>query len=324
MIKNLQKGSSAFQGVVVLGVLLVVILVMPKDTQEFGVVSPGSTSGSNEQFQSSSYRDSGNTGTASVETRPTPTAPQAQYVSLGSGNASYSYQPYEEYITIENRGEAAVDITGWQLRNGKDKRPYYTSGSLQRFSADIALIPQAARLIDPTGNVSLGNVVLERGEKAIVTTALPGTQSPYKLHSFKENICSGYLENMEEYAFTPPLNQNCPRPASERGQENLEPSCRDLISTLSSCREPRFDAKDIKGEPCNNCVNGKRVSSQCYAFIQEHFTYRGCVAYHKNDPDFSGRTWRVFLGRGWEMWAEDYESIELFNNLGQLVDYESY
>lgn len=320
-----QRGSSIFQGVVILAILLVVIFVMPKDSREFGVVTPGSNS-DNEFFQSSSYSDGYSDSGSSSDTRVrlTPTAPQAEYISLGSGNAPYSYQPYEEYVTIENRGEASVDITGWQLRNGKDRRPYYIGGSLQRFSADIALIPQAARYLDPSGNNIPTNVVLGRGEKAIVTTALPGTQSPYRITSFKENICSGYLENMEEYSFTPPLTQSCPRPALEPGQENLEPACRDIISNFSACREPRFDTKDKNGEPCNNCINGERVSNQCVDFIEEHFTYQGCLAYHQNDPNFSGRTWRVFLGRGWEMWVEDYESIELFNNLGQLVDYESY
>lgn len=325
MSKSLQRGSGNFQGVVVLAVLLIVIFVMPKDERELGVLTPSDSYGNGGQFQSSSYSGSGTgSGGGNSLPRPIPTAPQAQYVSLGSGNAAYAYQPYEEYITIENRGDAAVDITGWQLRNGKDKRPYYVGGSLQRFSADIALIPQAVRFIDPQGNNILGNVILNRGERAIVTTAMPGTQSPYRITSFKENSCSGYLENMDEYAFTPPLNQSCPNPSLEPGQENLEPACRDLISTLSSCRVPRFDTKDSQGEPCSNCVNGKRVSSQCYAFIQERFNYQGCIAYHQNDPNFSGRTWRIFLGRGWEMWAEDYESIELFNSLGQLVDFESY
>jgi hypothetical protein len=322
MRKNLQAGEGAFQGIVVLAILLIVIATIPKEGENFGVFTPSSLS-EEERVGSYSYESPG-TGSTVGGTTSIRTAQESQSISLGSGNASYSYQPYEEYITIENRGDSPVNITGWQLRNGKDKRQYYLGGSLQRFSADLAAIPQALRYLPTSGSGAYQNVVLERGERAIVTTGLPGIRSPYPVTSFKENICSGYLENMPEYAFVPPLTNNCPRPALEPGVEALDSQCRDFISTLSSCQIPRFDKKDQSGEPCDNCVNGRKISSPCVSFIKEHFTYRGCLAYHGGDANFSGRTWRVFLGRGWEMWAEDYESIELFNTAGQLVDFQNY
>ena len=43
-----------------------------------------------------------------------------------------------------------------------------------------------------------------------------------------------------------------------------------------------------------------------------------------NDLNFSSRTWRIFLDKGWEMWARDYETIKLFDSLGQLVDDYKY
>ncbi len=305
MGKNLKKGEGNVNGILILAVLLIIIISTPEDGNRTASVSSGSI------FSSGNY--------ISQES-----APQSQHISLSTGNAAYSYQPYEEYVTIDNYGGSPVNITGWQLRNGKDKRPYYQSGILQRFSADIAVIPQATRVLSPQGQNVFGDVILQSGETAIITTGAIGLLSPYKIVSFKENSCTGYLERLSDYAFTPPLSQACPQPDREPGIDGLPPECRDIIRTVSSCETPEFKFKDWNGEPCDNCLDGKSMPSYCAAFIKEHYSYQGCIANHLNDANFSGRTWRVFLNRGWEMWAEDYETIELFNSYGQLVDFKNY
>lgn len=296
------------EGVVILAVLIVIMLITLKG---------GSDSTANPS------NPSGNAGSGGENTI-LPNSSQARNISLGTGNASYSYQPYEEYITIDNRGRESVDITGWQLRNGKDKRAYDIGGSLKYFPADIAFIGQAAIFVSPSGLNKFQNVVLKESEMAIITTGSVGSQVPYKIVSFKENICSGFLEDLPEYTFTPPLERNCPRPADEPGVNALDTECRKFIERMASCRTPKFDTRDSEGDICSNCVDGKLLSSSCVAFIKSHFNYSSCIANHANDSNFSGRTWRIFLGRGWEMWAEDYETITLFDQLGQLVNERSY
>lgn len=266
---------------------------------------------------------SGNAGSGG-ENAILPNSSQARNISLGTGNASYSYQPYEEYITIDNRGRESVDITGWQLRNGKDKRAYDIGGSLKYFPADTAFIGQAATFVSSSGLNKFQNVVLKESETAIITTGSVGSQVPYKIVSFKENICSGFLEDLPEYTFTPPLERNCPRPADEPGVNALDTECRKFIERMASCRTPEFNTRDREGEICYNCVDGRLLSSSCVAFIKNHFNYGSCIANHANNLNFSGRTWRIFLGRGWEMWAEDYETIMLFDQLERLVDERSY
>jgi hypothetical protein len=246
-------------------------------------------------------------------------------ISIGTGNASNAYQPYEEYITLYNRGETNVDITGWKLKNGKDKRPHYLGSTLQRFSADLAIIPQGTEYLYPVGASPLKNIVLKSGEEAIITTGRVGAQSPYSIVSFKENMCSGYIENLSDYTFNPSLSQDCPDPTLEPGIQNLDTKCQEFIEdNIDSCHTPEFDGRNDKGERCSNCIDGIQVTSSCYNFIKEHFSYQGCVAHHASDPDFSLDTWRIFLGRGWEMWAEDHETIELYDRAGQLVDFENY
>lgn len=254
----------------------------------------------------------------------TPSSSYARSISLNNGNAAYAYQPYEEYITIINRGKESVNITNWKLKNSKDKRAYDFGGTLRYFPSDTATIGQATLFISPQGLNKLQDVVLQVGETAIVTTGLAGSQSPFKIVSFKENICSGYLENMPEYKFTPPLTRNCPRPAKEVGIEALDTECRKFVERMASCYTPKFDTKDKNGDICHNCVDGKPLSGSCVAFIKNHFNYTSCIAYHQNDTNFSSRTWRVFLGNGWEMWAQKYETIELFDQFGQLVNTRSY
>ena len=245
-------------------------------------------------------------------------------ISLGTGNASYAYQPYEGYITIDNREREPVDITNWQLKNAKDKRAYDLGGSLKYFPADTAKIGRAAPFVSPMGTNIFQNVILQDGETAVITTGLIGSQLPYKIVSFKENICSGFLEDLPEYTFTPPLARNCPRPTDEPGVSALDTECRKFIERMTPCRTPEFNTRDREEDICYNCVDGKLLSSSCVAFIKSHFNYGSCIANHASNPNFSGRTWRIFLGKGWEMWAEDYETIELFDQLGRLVDSRSY
>ncbi len=316
-MKKLNRGEGMAEPIIILAVLIALVLLTPK-TKDNGTV-PGKT------VSGSGVATGYNPGNFTTGATLTTTSTQRSYIALSTGNAAYVYQPYEEYITIENFGQEAIDITSWQLKNGQDTRPIYIGGSLQRFSSEIALIPQGALLLSPTGNSILQNIVLKPGERAVVTTGSVGVKSPYKITSFKENKCTGYIERLEEYTFTPPLYQMCPRPDMEPGFENIDVACRKFItSNIYSCQTPERSALDQDGESCNNCIKNTRLNNACLAYIESHYNYGSCVAYHQNDKDFYGNTWRIFLGRGWEMWDVDYETIDLFNQFGQLVSSQKY
>ena len=304
---SLKAGNSFAEGITVLAILLVIIVIMPKGAPN-PTVSP---------LQSSTENPSGESISATK-------SPYEHHVFLGTGNAAYSYQPHEEYVTIDNSGRDPVNITSWQLKNGKDRRAYDFGSALRYFPADIATIGQAALFISPWGLNMFQDVVLKTGETAIITTGQTGPQLPHKIVSFKENICSGYLEDLPEYAFTPSLARQCPRPADEPGVGAFDTKCRRFIERMAFCHTPEFDTRDREGDICYGCVDNEPLSGACVAFIKNHFNYAGCITNHRNDADFSGRTWRVFLGRSWEMWAQEYEVIELFDQLGRLVDQHTY
>ena len=56
----------------------------------------------------------------------------------------------------------------------------------------------------------------------------------------------------------------------------------------------------------------------------KYFNYNGCVDAHKNDADFMGNTWRVYLGRSSSMWRTKNELVKLLDKDGKTVDAFSY
>lgn len=308
----MEKGNSTAEGIAILAILIVIMLATLKGTPD-SIIKPAGTPVS-----------SGGNASPQTEKLAVVNSSYAKFISLNTGNARSAYQPYEEYVSIYNRSRESVNITNWQLKNSKDKRAYDFGGTLRYFPADVATIGQAALFISPDRTSQLQNIVLKPGETAVITTGSVGLQTPYKIVSFKENICSGYLEDSTEYSFTPSLTRNCPRPADEAGVSNLDTECRKFVERMSSCHTPKFDTLDKDGNVCHNCVDNKLLSSSCVAFIKNRFNYNSCIANHGNDENFSGRTWRIFLGKGWEMWANKYETISLLDQLGRVVVEKSY
>ena len=319
MKNNPQKGS-LIEPILILTALCIVIFVFIMPTRQLGPTKSIFSLSGDSYNQNSEIKTNSN-----GKPNPTKNSTYSNSISLSRGNASNSIQPYEEYISIENRGDTSVDITGWKLKNAKNERPYSVSGSLQYFPADEVIIPRASIFISPSGNIAQQNIVLKKNEKAIITTGSNGVRTPYAIVNFKENKCSGYLEDLPEYSFTPQLSMNCARPSNEPGAQSLEVSCQKYLDSMRSCHTPKFETTDRQGNVCSNCVDGNStLGSSCVAFIKSHFSYSGCIANHQNDSDFSLNTWRVFLGRTWELWAKDHETISLFDSSGNLVDYESY
>lgn len=314
MKKHWQKGASNLSGILIIAVIVVIMLGQSGGSKSgsslgWGTGTTISSGGGSGLFSSQSLSSGGS---------------EPSKLTIGTGNASYAMQSYEEYITLDNSGRSAVNITGWQLKNGKDKRPYYTGSALQRFSADVVVIPKAALVLSPTGESLNQDVILKSGERAILTTGSLGSRSPYQITSFKENMCTGYLEDLPDYNFIPSLSRNCLAPENEPGFENLDVPCRKIVERLNRCETPQIGERRSGEEYCPDCYQGQLLSSHCKAFLVEHFSYKGCLAYHQGDSNFAGKTWRLFLNRGWEMWAKDYETIELFDRNGTLVNYQNY
>jgi hypothetical protein len=314
-----EKGST-LEGMVILGALAVIIVffILPRK----GVVGPArGFIETTDQNTYNAYAESQNAG------KPVTTSSYRSLITLGQGNAAYSVEPNDEYITIQNQGGDPVNITGWKLSNNKGERVYYSGNQPVSYTSDEAIIPQATGYIASGNGYNLPqNVILAPNETAIITTGSVGVQTPYRIVSFKENKCSGYIEALRQYDFTPTLNYSCVPPSQEPGIEAMDVACKNFINGLSACQTPIFGKLDRSSiDNCDNCVNGRPApSSVCLNFIKQHFNYEGCLDNHKSDAKFYSNTWRIFLGRKWEMWGKEDEVISLFDQFNKLVFYRTY
>lgn len=240
-------------------------------------------------------------------------SPYAGQIYLGGGNSSYSIQPFEEYVTLQNNGSRAVNVTGWTLTNSKGTRPIQTSSNSYIYpAAESATIGQGTTFLNPSGVFQIGPIILLPGDNAIVTTGQPFSQFPFSIYtSFKENICEGYLK---DYPFEPQLSYACPYPTNDKDIRTVTSECYTYMQSLSACEDPqKYDKK-----------NFDQQTSQCKDFMTARLSYPRCVALHGDDSNFTTHQWRIFLGKQREMWASQRETITLYDASGLIVDQISY
>lgn len=330
-MKNSGEKGDFIEWLLMLLALSVVIfaILIPKSGREIPLGFPNlsggwdfldQTRGSTGYVSSPRSTNTGSTGAApggSVTSASIPASSSAGAIRVSTGNAKTEKDPMDEYITIDNRGSSAVNITGWRLENGKSARVYSVGNQAVHYASDTAIIPQGTKIISPTGASIMESIILKPGEKAVVVTGGPGNQTP-RIVSFKENICTGYLA--ETYEFPGRLDTSCVRPSNEPGVAGLDTQCRTYLSSMRSCHTPKFGGLNSSGDRCDGCVDGRSgLSGLCREFIKSHFSYKGCLANHSSDPRFEGKTWYVYLHRPWEMWDSAYEKISLYDLNGGLV-----
>ncbi len=128
--------------------------------------------------------------------------------------------------------------------------------------------------------------------------------------SFRENMCTGYFEERQD--FRPPLLESCPTPYQEytRFYDDEDDECEQYVRSIPYCSTDT----DV---PSN-------VSGSCEDFVEEYISYDGCIEAHEGDENFHGRTWRVFLGKSDELWANSKETILLLDASGKVIDAFSY
>ncbi len=263
----------------------------------------------NEVYQGSSVgagTGSGNTGTANR-------SPYAGKVFLSSGNASYAYQPNEEYLTIRNAGSPVV-VTGWTITNGKNTRPIENQSQNYAYSlSDSATIGQGTEFLSPDGRYATGPITLRSGDTAILTTGGPFTSFKLPITtSFRENICLGYFDN--DYPWSPQLRLDCPIPSQDPDIGSVTQECYDYLRYTRRCEDPEREDKARFDE----------LRSPCKEFIRTRFTYPGCVAANRDRSNFSTSQWRIFLGKKFELWRSSNETITLYDAQGRIVDQVKY
>ena len=213
------------------------------------------------------------------------------YVS-GAGSSD----PNNEYLELYLPSSASVpvDLSGWRLVSGAS-------------SASVT-IPKGTE-VPTSGTINDSQaIVLNPGDHAIFISG----RSPIGA-SFKENKCIGYFGTFQ--TFSPQLPQNCPSPQSELaafypGDSIRDSSCVDYVKNIQRCQI-------LLSPPVS-------LSSTCQSFLIKYLNYNGCMNAHRNDADFDGKTWRIYLGRTSALWRTRNEVVKLIDMNGKTVDAFSY
>ncbi len=220
-------------------------------------------------------------------------SPKQGLVSVSGYGGVGAEDEDDEYISIRASGSEPVTITGWKVVSGA--------------SRDEERIPSGA-LIPTSGRVNdRAPIVLQPGDEAIIVSG----ESPIGV-SFRENMCTGYLGGPQR--FTPPLQNNCPSASTEfdrfySGNELRDDACYTLMQRTPVCETPKENSS---------------LSNACFALIDNHLTYNGCVETHRYDVNFSGRTWHIYLDRDEELWKSSRDAIKLIDENGLTVDLVTY
>lgn len=222
-------------------------------------------------------------------------SPYAGKVSIRESSATES-DPSNEFVELAASGSntGPVLLANW---------------SLQSVVSGVRVpLPQAA----PAFVMGIVNAVrpisLDPGASVYVTTAA----SPVGT-SFRENICSGYLSELQ--TFTPELPGECPAP-SEMLPMNADTirtygaSCFDYLDTLSSCH---FTSNPPSG-----------LSPACRSFIANSISYNGCVNTYRASPSFALPSYRAYLALRSELWGNSHDVIRLLDAEGRTVDLLTY
>lgn len=197
-----------------------------------------------------------------------------------------------EYVTVVVSAGASGSIStaGWRL--------------VSKSTGEGASFPLGAE-VPQSGKVNnLVPITLKPGEQAVVTSG----RSPVGV-SFKENLCTGYFEERQD--FKPALAQSCPTPFQElqRFYPSASEECSSYVRSIPYCATDT----DMKG-----------VGGSCEEFVDEYLNYNGCVDAHGGDSNFSGSTWRVYLGSKDDLWRDSRDEIQLVGADGTVIDTLSY
>ncbi|HXK39905.1 MAG TPA: hypothetical protein VJ837_03660 [Candidatus Paceibacterota bacterium] len=231
-------------------------------------------------------------------------SPYRDLVELQASGAR-SEERGEEYVVLETGYDntTPVNITGWHLKS-------LVSGRSARIGKGVRVL---------SGNrpwFSQDDIYLAPDDRAYVATggaAGIGT-------SFLVNECVGYLDQGSR--FTPSLSRSCPLLEDEDldrfglsfddfRREREYDACVDAIENVGTCERVSSPDRDL--------------TDDCRDFIREYSTYEGCVKLHRNDVDFLGNEWRIFLNANRDdLWREEREAIALIDENGLIVDVERY
>ena len=201
-----------------------------------------------------------------------------------------STRPEQEYfvLSVSQNLRETVEITDWKVFD-RDKKISYK-------------LPKGVKVLGTSGTQKGTPVKVSGGDVVIITSG----RSPIGV-SFRVNKCSGYRSQFKN--FTPSIKTRCPDPIDEFLAHGTVPYtdivCYEVVDRLGTCTT-------ITNIP-------SKVSNKCRDFLEQVVTERGCVNFHRNDPDFFLPEWRIFLNFKKELWKNENNVLYLLDGENKLV-----
>lgn len=227
-----------------------------------------------------------------------PRSPYYGLITMKAGGAKDT-DPQKEHviITAEAGNISPITVTGWTLES------YVTRSEAE--------IPEGARLLKSHTSRSEEPIALRPGERAYLISG----ETPLRV-SFRENMCTGYLHEHED--FSPSLKKNCPLPQDEllgyTGVKASDSKCAEFVDDIKRCEIIDEDE-----------VDEANLSGSCESFINGVLDYEGCVARHDDDLTFFATgDWRIYLEADRELWRSTREIIRLLDQDGKVVAVVEY
>ncbi|MBU2540146.1 hypothetical protein KJ786_03235 [Patescibacteria group bacterium] len=199
-------------------------------------------------------------------------------------NPSSSLITLGAYFYNENK----IDITGWSIESMQGKFP----------------IPQGMEKYNPS-NTFTSNIFVKSGDRIYLSSS----QNPLgRDNNFRLNKCLGYLKNYQTFPIY--FYDNCPRTENYE-VTSLRSSCQNYILVLGTCEIPDYGS--------NYAIS---TDSQCTSYINDNFSYSGCVSKHSKDQDFFQNEWHIYMNQN--LINRSVDTIILRDKSGLLVDKHTY
>lgn len=203
-----------------------------------------------------------------------------------------SIQPEDELVEITNRDrKESIDVTGWTIKNTQNHS--FEIPLVHNLPGSYDIKPTDRLILPPGGRVTIS---VGKQERRI---------------NFQENSCTGYFAQTSE--FNPPISSSCPRLDARFLSAQFSDRCVKLMERIPGCITPSFSYKDTAG-----------LENECTDFINQNFSYTGCVKNFRDQPDFFEKHWLIWMQSSEEFFRNTHDTVILRDSEGKLVSEKSY
>ncbi len=218
---------------------------------------------------------------APIDRSPTST----YYGRIRINNARNANNTTDEYITLQNTSTTSISINGFNLVNSDN----------EEFKIPLGHNLPGVR------PVAGDKITLNQYDKAEIYT---GQQEKHL--DFRENICTGYLDQHSD--FFDKLSHNCPRPDISSNLR-LPDHCIQVFEQNRSCQTD--DTSQIQ-------------VAECLDYSEAHYNYQGCVRDFQNRSDFFSNNWLIWMQRSTKFLRDIHDKVTLYDGNGKIVDIYTY